>query len=297
MESVLEAPGLPANEEDRLNELLSYEILDTGPERNFDELVDLVSKLLDVPIALVSLIDADRQWFKAKTGLDADETSREISFCGHVVASGEALIIEDTLEDKRFADNPLVTSDPSIRFYAGQPLKTKTGAVLGTLCAIDRKPRVLTELQLDVMRALCNQAADQIQSRYDIMMRERLGALIEQSPDPIFVSRTNLEPIYVNPTAIEAVGGGNERVSESVAYYFAPRCINAVANLCKRATDQEGDSTGELALLRGNTEVPVDVRVRWVQSPGGGALAFYCRDLTGRKEMERLRLKLTTNAA
>ncbi|WP_026376206.1 GAF domain-containing protein [Aestuariibacter salexigens] len=134
-------PELPANENQRIATLQSLSLLDTPAEEKLDRITRMASNIFDVPIALVSLVDANRQWFKSKVGLDACETSREISFCGHAIAQGELLCIEDAQQDERFVDNPLVTGDPNIRFYAGQPLRHPNGSALGTLCLIDSKPR------------------------------------------------------------------------------------------------------------------------------------------------------------
>ena len=134
-------PPLPANEDHRLAALRSLKILDTDPEDRFDRITRLASRLFDVPIALVSLVDADRQWFKSCYGLGASETSRDVSFCGHAILHTEILVVADASQDERFADNPLVTGDPEIRFYAGKPLAID-GKLVGTLCLIDRTPRV-----------------------------------------------------------------------------------------------------------------------------------------------------------
>lgn len=286
----MRTPEIPKDEPERLEELATFEVLDTDPERNFDEIVDLVSKLLDVPIALVSIVDEDRQWFKAKVGLGAEQTGRDISFCGHVVASGDALVVEDATKDERFFDNPLVTADPNIRFYAGQPLRTRNGTILGTLCAIDSKPKTLTPLQQEILRVLCNQAADQLHLRREVLARQRLTALVQQSPDLIFASRKDFGPIYVNPVTKNLASDPNG-LRESVVSFFATRSATALKRLCSRAIS-DGDAHGELTIAKGNEEVPVDVRVKYIPSPGGGALAFYCRDLTERKEIEKLRVKL-----
>jgi PAS domain S-box-containing protein len=141
-----EAP-IPENEPERLASLYSYNILDTSPEQDFNDLVQLASYICQAPISLISLVDPSRQWFKATCGLDANQTSREIAFCSHAILQPDLMIIEDALTDHRFHDNPLVTSDPHIRFYAGAPLKTSEGINLGTLCVIDRVPRSLSEEQ------------------------------------------------------------------------------------------------------------------------------------------------------
>ncbi len=134
-------PTTPDNEEGRLAALYALKILDTAPEERFERVVRIASRLFDVPIALVSLVDAERQWFKACYGLDARSTSRDISFCGHAIDQPEILVVEDATMDERFADNPLVTGELGIRFYAGRPLAAPAGSLIGTLCLIDRVAR------------------------------------------------------------------------------------------------------------------------------------------------------------
>lgn len=147
-------PTFPPDEKERLSVLRKLSILDTAPEERFDRITRLASHLLGVPIALVSLIDEERQWFKSRVGLNATQTSREISFCGHAILGDTTFQVSDALADDRFRDNPLVTNDPSIRFYAGYPLKSVEGYKLGTLCVIDRVPRQLSERQLQSLQDL-----------------------------------------------------------------------------------------------------------------------------------------------
>jgi diguanylate cyclase (GGDEF)-like protein len=137
----MEPPKLPEDEALRMATLIGYNVLDTTPEERFDRVTRMAKRLFNVPIALVSIIDENRQWFKSSMGLDATETPRDISFCGHAILDSEVFIVRDTLQDVRFADNPLVTAAPSIRFYAGCPLRAINGQRLGTLCIIDNKPR------------------------------------------------------------------------------------------------------------------------------------------------------------
>lgn len=171
---------LPENEASRLAALQCYRILDTDPEDSFDDLTALAAEMCGVPIALVSLIDAKRQWFKSTVGIDATETPRDIAFCAHAILQSDVFIVPDTLLDDRFADNPLVTNDPHIRFYAGMPLITSVGEALGTLCVIDRVPRQLTDSQQEALRRLGRQTVKLLEYRLsDREHREAASALRE----------------------------------------------------------------------------------------------------------------------
>ena len=150
----MKAAPLPQNEDERLAELLSYDVLDTEAEQLFDDLTALASQICETPIALISLIDPNRQWFKSRVGLDAEETSRDIAFCSHAILQSDVFEIPNATLDPRFHDNPLVTGAPDIRFYAGAPLITPSGHAIGTLCAIDCKPRNLTETQKASLQTL-----------------------------------------------------------------------------------------------------------------------------------------------
>lgn len=159
-------PPIPANEEARLSELRRYNILDTLPEAAFDDLTFLASHICHTPISLVSLIDADRQWFKSRLGLpQTPQTAREISFCAHAIITPELFIVPDTLDDERFATNPMVVGEPHIRFYAGVPLVVSDGLALGTLCIIDRTPRQLTPDQKKALISLGRQALTYLERR------------------------------------------------------------------------------------------------------------------------------------
>ena len=158
----MKTPETPANEKERLKTLRSTDILGTDPEERFDRLTRMAQRVFGVSIALVSLVDENRQWFKSKAGLDACETGRDISFCGHAILGNDIFIIEDALEDERFADNPLVTGEPKIRFYAGAPLRYLDGNKLGTLCIIDQKPRIMDEDDCTMLRDLAEMAEGEL---------------------------------------------------------------------------------------------------------------------------------------
>jgi anti-sigma regulatory factor (Ser/Thr protein kinase) len=159
---------MSASEAVRLAALRRYRILDTEPEEAFDDLVMLASQICGVPIALISLIDADRQWFKARVGVTLTETARSISFCSHAIEQPDLFVIPDTTRDERFRDNPLVATEPRIRFYAGSPLVTDDGHALGTLCVLDRVPRTLTPDQAAALEALKRQVLAQLELRRNL---------------------------------------------------------------------------------------------------------------------------------
>jgi transcriptional regulator with GAF, ATPase, and Fis domain len=159
----------------RLETLRAFEILDTPAEQTFDDLARLAGQICDTPIALISFIDADRQWFKARLGLDATESPRDTSFCAHAISSRDVFVVSDTLNDERFSDNVFVSGPPHVRFYAGVPLVTASGDALGTVCVLDRMPRTVTPAQLDGLRVLSRQIVASLELR-----RARSGASEEE---------------------------------------------------------------------------------------------------------------------
>ena len=162
----MQKPSAPHNEELRLRTLKELDLLDTAPEERFDRVTRLARRVFSVPIVLVSLVDADRQWFKSRQGIDATETPRDISFCGHAILDDQTLVVSDARADERFVDNPLVTESPQIRFYAGRPLSAPNGCRLGTLCLIDNRPRELTEDDRQLLGDLAGMVEDEFAARY-----------------------------------------------------------------------------------------------------------------------------------
>lgn len=155
----------PSNEEQRLEELQDLQILDTLAEHEYDAITKLAASVCSTPIALISLIDRDRQWFKSRFGLEAKETPRDLAFCAHAILQNEIFIVEDARKDKRFSDNPLVTGEPNVIFYAGVPLTSSRGHNLGTLCIIDHKPGSLDTAQKESLKLLANQIVELFELR------------------------------------------------------------------------------------------------------------------------------------
>jgi anti-sigma regulatory factor (Ser/Thr protein kinase) len=177
---------MEATEAGRLAALRRYRILDTEPERAFDDLAQLAAHLCGTPIALITLVDADRQWFKARVGLSVSETARSVSFCAHAIQQPDLFVVRDTTRDARFRDNPFVVNDPHVRFYAGAPLVTADGHALGTICVVDRVPRDLDDEQREALEALRRQVIGQLELRRNldelaVALREREKAEAEQA--------------------------------------------------------------------------------------------------------------------
>lgn len=176
---------IPRNEARRLQVLWQYEVLDSVPEAVFDDLTELAAHICEAPIALISLVDEKRQWFKSKFGTNLSETPRDLSFCAHAILQSGLFIVADATKDPRFAHNPLVVSGPKIRFYAGAPLITPDGQALGTLCVLDKKPRTLSAHQKKALRLLARHVMTQLELRRRMLERGVSSAIpLAATPRP-----------------------------------------------------------------------------------------------------------------
>jgi PAS domain S-box-containing protein len=207
----------PSNEEKRLEALRKLNVLDSMPEKQFDDITRLASIICGTPITLISLIDENRQWFKSQIGLDEPETPRDISFCQYAIMDNKVFEVENALQDPRFVDNPFVVADPNVRFYAGAPLTTREGYNIGTLCVLDVKPNKLTDVQREALEILAKQVATNMELRKDRNnvvsenflineSNELLNAFMENSPSMISMKDLDGRYIYINSNAAHSIG-------------------------------------------------------------------------------------------
>ena len=230
----------PANEQQRLATLRGYEILDTEPEAAFDDLTLLASYICQTPIALISLIDVDRQWFKSKVGLSLSETSRDIAFCASAILQSDVFVVPDATQDERFAENPLVISEPKIRFYAGAALMTD-GHALGTLCVIDRVPRKPSPEQLEALRALSRQVLAQLELRRNL---KRLGKSLLARDRAEHEKDSALQELKAALANIRTLQG------------LLPICLS-----CKKIQDQRGNWQPFEYYVRAHSEAKVTHKI------------------------------------
>ena len=296
------APAIPVDEEERIRALFRYEILDTPDEASFDHLTKLAATIVGVPIALVSLVDTDRQWFKSKFGLDVDETGRDISFCGHAIFQDDPFVVPDATCDVRFADNPLVMGDPGIRFYAGASLRTPDGHRLGTLCVIDTEPREgLTEFESNALVALASLVVDEMElHRTERVVATQQGDLnryyevMGASTDFMGLASSDGKVIGINPAGRQMVGmGDDEDVSTlTIASLHPVRIHDMIFTEAIPTAMRKGSWRGTSALLSSDgREVPVDQVVLCHRDETGkiSFLSTISRDISDRSEVDRLR--------
>jgi two-component system, sensor histidine kinase and response regulator len=272
---------VPDNEAERLEALRSLEILDTGPEESFDEITALASYICRVPIAIISLVDEKRQWFKSKIGVSLSATAREISFCAHTILQSDLFVVADALSDERFADNPLVTSAPGIRFYAGAPLVTPQGHALGALCVIDRQPRELSAEQRRALRTLSRVVVTQLRLRRDLLERQRVEEELRTATARIELAvRGSKIGIWENdmPNGVYEDGRGHGFNMWEQLGYDRPESATRTTDWfeCIHPEDRERVARGVQAYMAGETpgyETEYRVRhsdgsYRWILSRG-----------------------------
>lgn len=260
---------LPANEFERQAALESCQVLDTAPEAGFDDLTALAAQICNSPIALISLIDRQRQWFKSHHGLRATETPREVAFCTHALLQTGPLVIPDATLDRRFHDNPLTTGEPHVRFYAGVPLIDRAGHALGTLCVIDHVARILSSQQLDMLVRLGRQAVDQLELR-----RTRAAACRASQAKSAFLTTMNHEL----RTQLNGIMGMSQLLSETgltseqrEMLVMVQRCGQRLLGLVNTIRDFSQADQPEFDLLPQDPPSDSNTISRWwpVSSPTG----------------------------
>src|SRR5580692_3986282 len=288
----------PENESARLEALQRYAILDTFPEQEFDALSRLAAMICGTPIALVSLVDSDRQWFKSRIGIEQTETARDVAFCAHAILQPDVMVVPDALEDERFRTNPLVTDDPNVRFYAGAPLISQEGYALGTLCVIDRVPRDLSPEQKEALKALSRLVVTQMELRRSVadlsrairerrMTEEELDQLFTVSLDMLCIAGFDGYFKRINPSWEKTLG---IPIAELLAKPFSE--FVHPDDRERTAVEAERLDEGEQVISFENRYRCGDGTYRWLlwnATPGLDSKLIFAvaRDVTQRKEAER----------
>ena len=261
--------GLPDNEAERLAALRAYDILDSLPEREYQDIVNLAAMICETPVAIVSLVDSDRQWFKAKIGLEATQTERDIAFCAHALDQPDALlVVPDATLDDRFVDNPLVTGSMHIGFYAGAPLRTRDGLVLGTLCVIDHAPRTLSDQQKEALASLSRQVMSHLELRASVAEMQKAQALLLHSDrmasigqlaagvaheinNPVAYVRSNMNTLAKYSATLLGLA---DRCNDLLAEPDLPPAVRDVLRVAVDATDLDYLRTDLTHLVRGSLD-------------------------------------------
>lgn len=295
---------LPETEAVRLQILRDYEILDTPLEAEFDDFTLLATQICGTPIALISLIDEERQWFKSRLGIDASETCRDAAFCAHALHHTEVFLVPDAQKDPRFHDNPLVTGEPYIRFYAGAPLLTAGGHALGTLCVIDQEPRILTVAQQNALQALARQVMARLELRRGVAARARAEqklhegealkmAILHSALDSIITINADGRVTEWNPASETMFG---YRAAEALGRDLSTLIIPEQYREAHRRGMTHYLATGEGPVLRqrieitavraDGSELPVELAITPMRLASGPHFTATLRDITHRKAAE-----------
>lgn len=320
-------PSIPLNEAERLQTLNSYCVLDTQSEEIFDDLTVLIASICGVPIALISLVDESRQWFKSRVGINASQTPRDIAFCAHAILNpNEILEVSDALIDKRFSDNPLVTGDPKIRFYAGAPLVAPNGLSLGTLCVIDTKPRklnyhqkfslvylskvVINQLELHRSLALLRSAELRLKSnnivleselQQEVMERYHLEVnsrrILDSAFDAVITVNQDLRLTYFNQEAASLFGYSlNEQMNGDIYILILPSDIykNIKKDITKFLKTQVSSYVGKrielVARQADGSDIPIEFSLIGLKNQNGYFFNAFIRDLSlKKKSIEEIR--------
>ncbi|MDP2238950.1 MAG: response regulator [Burkholderiales bacterium] len=305
----MQAPAKPANETSRLAALRDLHILDTPPEDRFDRITRIAAELFDLPIAVVSLVDENRQWFKSRQGLVAEQTGRDISFCGHAILQDHVFVIEDTLADPRFSDNPLVKGQPLIRFYAGAPLSGANSTKLGTLCIIDRKPRQFSERDRVMLRGLAMWAEREldIASEYQTVAirlehKLRLASVMENLVEGVITADSHGNIESVNTAVTKIFGYAQDELVDSNIIRLIPPAQHAehgtyMARLRAAPTPLTRHTFETTGVRKDGSALPLDVSFSDLVIGDKRRFIGIVRDITERKKIEQAKKEFVSTVS